>query len=652
MDERRHDPVRVGWTCAALLVTVAPHVPRLPAWISLLTLSCLGWRLLAALRGWRPPWRWLRIGLAVAGFAGVTASYGTVNGLEAGTALLVVMMDMKVLETWRRRDFQVLIFIGWFLVLAQLLFEPSLWTLPWMIAAVWLSTTALLQSVRAGPPLAAGRAGGLALKALAVSTPLLLVLFLLFPRVPGPFWALPTRGGAGTTGLSEEMSPGSISALSRSDAVAFRASFDGSPPPPWLRYWRGPVMHDFDGATWRESGGFIYRDSGLVPEGSPLRYRMMLEPHDRPWLLALDYVDSWTAERAYRTWDYRLIARQPVEQLRAFDVVSYPGAVTGLDLSDWMRRMELRLPDDRNPRTRALALRLREEHPDDPGYVRAVLDHFTGQPYVYTLEPPALTGADPVDEFMFDTLRGFCEHFASAFTVMMRAAGVPARVVTGYQGGRLNPLDGRLVVRQSDAHAWSEVWLPDDGWTRVDPTAAVAPERIALSLADAVPEDDAVPGRLLRSLPLLERLRQGWDAMDAAWNEWVLGFGPERQLAMLRRLGISEPDWRALATGLGIGVLGALAGVAAWLAWRYRPPAVDPATRLYRRFLARLARCGVRRAPWEGPLAFGERAARARPRSAAEIMAITRSYVHLRYEPDPGPWEMDHLRRRVRRFDP
>jgi len=642
---------RLGWTAAALSVSVAPHLPRMPAWVSLLTLACIGWRMLAAVRGWKAPWQLLRLLMAIAGFIAVVATYGTVNGIEAGSALLVVMMDMKLLETWRRRDYQVLIFISYFLIMAQLLYEPSMWTLPFMIVAVWLSTTTLMQTVRQGPSIPAPRAARMVASMLLLSLPLMLILFLLFPRVPGPFWAMPTRGG-GISGLDDVMTPGSVNALSLSDAVAFRASFDGPAPPAIERYWRGPVLHVFDGASWREPGSRPWRPLEVPRSGPELRYQVTLEPSSRPWLLALDYPGEWSISGAYLSSDYQLLARRPIEQLTGYSVVSYPDALAGAAISEREKAMNLSLPAERNPRALALAATLRGQHSGDGDYVQAVLDRFTLEPYVYTLRPPALRGSDPVDAFLFDTRRGFCEHFASAFAVLMRAGGIPARVVTGYQGGELNPLNNRMTVRQSDAHAWTEVWLAGAGWVRVDPTAAVAPYRIERSLADALPDSDLVPGRFMRSLPLLVMLQQRWDALDSAWNEWVLAYGPDRQIALLRSLGFGNPDWRSLTAVLGVSVIVLLAGVAAWTAWRYRPPARDRVQRLYRRYLERLARRGVRRAPWEGPLVLADRAERALPAYAGAIRSITRSYVRLRYEAGASETELLKMQRLLRGFRP
>lgn len=377
-----------------------------------------------------------------------------------------------------------------------------------------------------------------------------------------------------------------------------------------------------------------------------------MEPHDRPWLLALDYAETWANVRAFLTFDYKLVARRPVDQLTAYEVRSFPQAVIDAEVSDWVRSWSLQLPTDRNPRAVALGRGLRTQHASDRDIVEAALARFTNEEFVYTLRPRALIGAHPVDEFLFDSRRGFCEHYASAFTVLMRAAGVPARVVTGYQGGELNPISNRLTVRQSDAHAWSEVWLAGEGWVRIDPTAAVAPNRIELGLAESVPAADAAPGLMLRRLPLLQSLRQSWDAVDSAWNEWILGYGPDRQIALLRSLGVGDPDWRYLAAAMAVALGTVLAALAAWLARRYRPPAPDELQRMYSRFLDRLGRRGLRRQPWEGPLDFSMRAAGACPAHAGAIRRITTSYLRLRYGPHPSDKELDNMRKLLRAFRP
>jgi protein-glutamine gamma-glutamyltransferase len=645
--------LRLGWMMGALGLALAPSLPRLPFWIiAVLAIAGL-WRLAVQHFGWRLPPGWLRMAFAIGGIFGVLFTYRTFNGLEAGGGLLVVMGAMKLLETRTRRDLQVLSFIGYFIVLMQLLHDQPIWSLPWLFASVAAITLALLQGVRGGGPLPWRTATGLVLRMLAFAAPIALVLFLLFPRVPGPFWALPARGATGTTGLSDEMSPGTISQLIQSDELAFRVSFDGPMPPPSDRYWRGPVLERFDGWTWRDLDRSPQLAQRMTLRGPSYRYRITLEAHGRPWLLALDYPATWSDPAAVLTTGFQLVARRPIETVRSIDIESWPEAIPEPRLSAVMRALNLRLPEGRNPRSVDLAGQLRAATASDAAFVAAVLARFRNEPFVYTLQPPPLGSGHPVDEFLFGTRRGFCEHYASAFTVLARAAGIPARVVTGYQGGEINPISNRLVVRQSEAHAWSEVWLEDRGWTRIDPTAAVAPDRIEFSLGDALPAGERVPGFGVRRVPGLRGLSQGWDALNSAWTDLVLGYGPDRQLALLARLGLPGADWRALVAWLMVLITAIMLALAFWLALRLRAPPEPRALRLYRDFCDRLARVGLARAPHEGPRDFAERVATQRPVLAADVRRITRLYTALRYEPAaPEAALLDKFSRQVRAFRP
>ncbi len=648
------DPLvlRLGWMLLALAAALVPVALRLPPWITGVFLLAAAWRYTAARRGWDLPGRWLRLALALALVAGVLYSYRTLNGLEAGSALLVAMGAMKILETRARRDIQVLAFIGYFLVLTQLLYDQPVWSLPWLVLTVAAITLALLQGVRHGPPLGASEGIGLVGRMLAFAVPVAAVMWVLFPRVPGPFWALPSTGASGLTGLDDEMSPGTVTRLIQSDEVAFRVSFEDDVPPNALLYWRGPVLERFDGITWRDGERWPLRSPAMGLRGEPVRYRMVIEPNGRPWILALDYPVRWGDGDILLTHEFQLVTRQPLENLRAVELVSYPAAVPETALGDGARLRLTRLPAGRNPRTVALAAELRRASASDADFVNAVLNRFRSEAFVYTLQPPALAGAHPVDEFLFRTRRGFCEHYASAFTVLARAAGIPARVVTGYQGGELNPVSNRVVVRQSDAHAWSEVWLDGQGWVRVDATGAVAPNRIELGVAEALPAGEALPGAALRGLPLLERLRQNWDALNTVWNDWVLAYGPERQQAFLEWLGLRGADWRTLVLGLTLFVAAVMASLAAWLAWQSRGPGPDPVLRPYRRFCAKLAAAGLERAPAEGPQDFAGRVAALRPDLAAAVAGITDDYVALRYGPEADPARLRALRQQVRSFSP
>jgi protein-glutamine gamma-glutamyltransferase len=645
--------LRLGWMLGALGLALAPSVPRLPPWILGAFAIAALWRIAAQYFSWRLPPRWLRFMLSISCVFGVLLTYRTFNGLEAGGGLLVVMGAMKLLETRQRRDIQVLAFIGFFIVLMQLLHDQPIWSLPWLVLTVIAISIALLQGVRGGDPLPWRTATGLVLRMLAFAVPVALVLFLLFPRVPGPFWALPAQSTAGMTGLSDEMSPGTISQLIQSDEIAFRVAFRGRMPPPAQRYWRGPVLERFDGWTWRDLDRLPLLNPRMELRGPRYRYRITLEPHNRAWLLALDYPSRWSDREAVLTSEFQLVSRKPVESVRALDIESWPEAIPEPSLGVMMRALNLQLPEGRNPRTAALARQLRAASASDAAFVAAALAHFRDEPFVYTLQPPVLDSRHPVDEFMFQTRRGFCEHYASAFTTLARAAGIPARVVTGYQGGEINPISGRLVVRQSEAHAWSEVWLEGPGWTRVDPTGAVAPDRIELSLGDALPAGERVPGSEFRSWRGLRELSQSWDALNSAWTDWVLGYGPERQLALLARLGMPGSDWRTLVIGLTVLVAGIMLTLTLWLALRLRTPPAPEALRLYREFCGRLERAGVARAPHEGPRDFAQRIAVARPALAPAVGEITRLYTTLRYEPTSAEDRLlAALRREVRAFRP
>jgi protein-glutamine gamma-glutamyltransferase len=649
------DHVRMSWTLAALVCTLAPHVAHLPLWVTAFVLILGGWRFSGMRRQWSLPPALLRHALAFAALAGVWFSYQTLNGVEAGSALLAVMAALKLTETRTQRDEIVLVFMAYFLVAANLLYEQSLWSALWAVPGVWLAATAHLQVARTAPPLAPAPALRSTAALLAQAFPLAFVMFLLFPRVPGPFWAIPKRGDTSATGLSEEMQPGALSRLIESDAVAFRVRFEGDPPPRAQLYWRGPVLHDFDGSKWTPGLEELQQRHAerIERAGAPVRYAVTLEAHRRRWLFALD-IAAPEALRALGTlrYDYQPIANRPVDDLIQYPMLSWPGAVAR-DLPGRVRQASLALPAGFAPRARALAESWRDaiagQGGTDADLAQRALEYFREEPFYYTLAPPPLTG-DSVDEFLFETRSGFCEHFSSSFTVLMRAAGIPARIVTGYLGGEMNALSAHLTVRQSDAHAWAEVWLATRGWVRVDPTGYVAPDRIEYGIDRALAATERVPGRLLRTSALLGRLRSAWDAATFAWNDWVLGYSRERQYALLSWLGVKSPSAAKLTLALGVLLALCAAVLSLHLAWRSRPRAQDAAQRSWLDFCAKLARASLARAPHEGPMDYARRASRARPAAAQAIERITALYLAARYQPDPGTDALAELRRRVRAF--
>jgi transglutaminase-like putative cysteine protease len=486
--------------------------------------------------------------------------------------------------------------------------------------------------------------GGMLLKA----APFALALFLFFPRIEGSFWGAPSAERA-LTGITEEMSPGDISELTQNDVVAFRVRFEGDPPPPPQRYWRGLVMMQFDGYTWTRGDVQAFRRPAIRASGAPVDYTVTLEPTGQQMLFALDMVDSWTPGLAGQSWDFGLRTRRPVNAVLRYDARSYPSYRAGEELALALRNASLRLPPNRNPRSERLARSMRAAAGSDAAYVQAVLDLFREQDFYYTLTPPGLA-RDSVDDFLFNTRQGFCGHFASAFTSLMRAAGIPARVVAGYQGGDWNPLGGYLIVRQSHAHAWSEVWLAGSGWRRVDPTGAVAPERVERGIEAALADSGLLPGALARRSAILWQARMFWDSLNAQWNDLVVKFDRAAQGEILARLGFDEPGWQAFAAALGVALAAALALLAAWLALELRPRRADPALAAYRRFLGRLSRRGIQCEVGEAPRDFARRVRRLRPDLGTPALAITETYLRLRYGPAPAVEDLRLLRAMVARF--
>jgi transglutaminase-like putative cysteine protease len=618
------------WTLAALGLSLAPHVTFLPTWITAAFLGCSIWRFVIERQRYSLPPAWLRAALALTCFLGVLATYATISGVGPGSALLAIMASLKLLETRKRRDQFVLLFISIFLVMASLLREQYLLSLPYMLLAILLIMAAWLQvSVVGGAP--ARRSMANSARLIAYAAPLAIVMWFFFPRISNPFWAVPMDTGTATSGISDSMSPGDISSLSLSDAVAFRVRFEDVVPAPRDRYWRGLVLTVFNGRTWSMndpfSGPRVHEQ--VAGRGEPVRYEITLEPTRQQWVFALDMPWSWTLERTFMGPQQQLARARPIDQRVAYEAESYLDFSTIVDLPDYARNWYQRIPAENNTRTQALAQEMRLAAGSDQAFIEAVLQKFHEEDFYYTLEPPPL-GSNSVDRFLFDTRRGFCEHYASAFAVMMRAAGIPARVVLGYQGGEMNPMAGHMIVRQSDAHAWNEVWLTGTGWYRVDPTSAVAPERIEAGVSGALLDGAAAAWGLSAPSALLHQLTLTWDALNAQWNEWVLGYGPELQERVMRWLGMERPNWQQMLLTLIACVFGLVGGVSLLLMLRYRPPKRDRAAILYERFVNKT---GVTPAIGETPAAFAARAADESSMAANVIEAVTSIYLDARYGP-------------------
>lgn len=585
----------IGWV-------VLPHVAHLPWWCSLLAGGVLAWRAVLALRGQPLPGRaWLVLLLAAA-LLGTWSSYRTLLGRDAGVTLIVCLLALKTLELRARRDAFVVFFLGFFTMLTNFFFSQTLTVAAAMLAGLLGLLTALVNAhMPVGrPPLA--QAARTAAWMTLLGAPVMAVLFVLFPRF-APLWGIPSDAMTGRSGLSAQMAVGSMADLVLDETIALRVRFEGAPPLQSDLYFRGPVLSSFDGREWkallpRLASRFPpmnLSDPQLVGLGAPVRYEMTLEPSSRPWLLTLDAVvepPEVPGMRAAMTSELQWVVSQPVTDLLRYRAESHVVFRHGPARRAGVLPEYLDLPAGFDPRTHALAAQLLAENrgASPARLVQVVLDRLRSGGYSYTLAP-GVYGRDTADEFWFDRKEGFCEHIASAFAVLLRAMDIPARVVTGYQGGTPNPVDGYWIVRQSDAHAWTEVWLEGRGWVRVDPTAVVAPMRTGSFQRLVRPQGVLGTAMQTVSPDLWAAVRAGWEAMNNGWNQWILNYTQSRQLDMLRNLGFESPSWEDLSRVLlAVVVIVALAG-ALWSWWDRLQH--DPWLRLLGRARKRLRRAGL-----------------------------------------------------------
>lgn len=637
---------------AATGLTLAPLAPHLPAWTIAVVLAAVAWRAGNALRQWPLPNKWLRGALAIAGIAGVYASFGRVNGLVAGGCLLTVGAALKLVELRTQRDLRVLVALLYFTLVVNFLFSQDLWTIFYLFACTWLITTALIGSNHSGPATALPWRHTMRISAafMLQALPFAAVLFILFPRIPGPLWGLPSDDGAEPAGLSDSMTPGDIRKLVLSDAVAFRVHFDGKAAPRVERYWRGPVFSHFDGRRW--TPGLVSPiPAKYSVEGSAIRYRITLEPSRTRWLFALDLPDSRNLPaNASINGNAVLAASRDNLQRRDYALRSYPRYELSPVLATAAERRDLELPPDIDPRARALAQQWRAEGLTPAQIVDHALRMYRTDGFSYTLEPPPV-GRNSIDDFLFRTRAGFCEHYAGSFTFLMRAAGIPARVVTGYQGGSRNLYGDYYVIRQQDAHAWSEVWIDGRGWVRVDPTAAVSPARIDRGVGAALAGTAGVPDFLRDggSHHWQDLLKARWDWVNTQWDRLVLGYGPELQMQFMRALGLASRPAMVLALTACVLLFMAALGLALSRRAR-RGIRVDPAQRQWRRATRRLRRYGLRQKPTETAGRFVERVCTVHPASAEWIRAVYAAYIQARYvDPEDDRRRHEHELARLMR---
>jgi transglutaminase-like putative cysteine protease len=638
-------PTLVYGLIACILLVSLPHAEHLPPWLNTLCVILLGWRFYLAYSNNPLPPRWLLLGLTAAGAGGILIDYHTLFGREAGVTLLILLAFLKLMELRTARDATLLILLSCFITITNFFYSQSIPTALYMFATLLLILATWVHM----------HTGTLALKArlriaavlLLQALPMMLVLFVLFPRVQGPLWGMP-QDAYSSSGLTDSMAPGTLSKLSLSQAVAFRVNFERTPPPHEQMYWRGPVLWDYDGVTWSAGVKTRNRPPQLEIIDRPVDYTVTLEPHNKKWLFALDIPTRLSIPNVILD-DFHVESRDAVTSRIRYQAHSQLGYRANIDEAYSQLQRALALPPSLNPRARKLAAEWRATLPNEEAIVRTAYGYFNRENFVYTLEPPLL-GANGIDDFLFQTRKGFCEHYASSFVFLMRAAGIPARIVTGYQGGEFNTLGGYSIVRQSDAHAWAEVWLARRGWVRVDPTAAISPERVQSGLNAAVPDSPALPFFARNPSPWLLKMRFNLDMLNHQWNQWVLGYNTERQFAFLTRLGMEDVSWQKMAINLLLGT-GLVVGLFALFMLRhlYKRPG-DMTQRIYLRFCRKLSKAGTVRAAHEGPQAFAVRAAADHPQLALAIQAITARYLALRYENLADEQGVRALRREIAAF--
>ncbi|PKB24158.1 transglutaminase TgpA family protein [Janthinobacterium sp. 64] len=645
----------------AAAMVLAPHALHLPPWLSAAAAALLLWRIVLTVRGRRQPPLAVLAPLALLGIAGVYASYDTLLGRDPGVALLALLLALKSLEMHGRRDIFVLVFLSFFLLLANFFHTQGILSAAWMLATVIVLLAALL-SAQYGTlqPRLAQRLNLLG-RMLALALPLAAVLFLALPRPGAPLWAAPHEGAQARTGLSDSMQPGAIASLAVSNEPVFTARFSTPLPPQEQLYWRGVVLGDFDGATWtrRGAGSAPASDSriDIALEGPPSHYEVTLPANGQRRIFALDVprsIERLPGNPYVVSSALEVLTIEPITSTVHYRVSSQPRYRLQASLSPAQQQPWLALPAGSNPRSVAWARALRGSGAQalaPAAAIAAVLDHFRRAPFRYTLQPPLL-GKHGVDDFLFGTQAGFCEHYAGSFVVLMRAMGIPARVVTGYQGGLRNASDNSLTVRQSDAHAWSEVWLAGRGWVRVDPTSAVAPQRTERNLDAALPPA-ASPLTAWRALAGLDggahgalaAWRQQWQQAEHAWSNWVLDTTPQRQRAMLD--GLKNMPAKKLA--LACAVLALLSAAAGALVWWRQARLGDPLDALYLQFCRQQAQRGYSRAPHEGPHGYAARlaAGKATPEAHAAIAQFLAIYATMKYG-NANPDEQSRARRSLR----
>jgi len=612
----------------AIGLIVFPHVYHIPATVFGFFCLLLGWRFIGVWKqNWLPGIPVILL-LVASGIALLYSQHQGLLGRDAGTHLFIIALGLKLMEIKSERDLYLITFLAFIVATSQFLYEQSILMAAYilLVCCVLLATLVYINSCKT-QRLAAFKT---AVIITAQALPIAVALFILFPRVEAPKWMLFNDPHQARSGLNDNMEPGSISELSESDELVFRVKFVGAIPPSRQRYWRGPVLSHTDGKRWTQTA--LKKPLGRpAVTGAPYQYTILMEPQDKNWVFALDMPIGFSPS-LIRNASYQLIALESPDKRVEYQVTSYPDYNTGsIDPGEYTAATQL--PGEPSDKIKQLVSRLQGFDSPADNFIKQLLNHFRVEDFHYSLTPPVME-ENPIESFLFKTRYGFCSHYASAFVYLMRVAHIPARVVTGYQGGELNEAGNFLEIRQADAHAWAEVWLKDRGWVRVDPTAAIAPERVEREInvdRQAVYGIAAANNYLPRSAYTynwLRHARQLWGNVDYNWQRWVINYDNKSQSNFLSTFGIN--DLKTLVFRM-IAVIASITAALGWFLLYQKPKSADKVLLIYNRFCKKLARHGLVRSAGEGVKDFAERVKTKLPEQAEDIDRITEVFIKLRY---------------------
>ncbi len=627
-----------AWLLLTQGFLLLPHLIQFPLILLPTWLICTVWRVMIYQGRWQYPSSLVKTVLVILSFMALLIMQKRWLTIENAILTLLIAFLLKLLEMKQLRDVLITIYLAYFVIVTELLLSQSIFSGVYLLFSLLMVTTTMIAIYSSANEVSLLHSLKHALKMLALSIPIMVVAFLVFPRLE-PLWTVPMPAGSGKTGVSGSMSPGLFSQLAQSDELAFRVKFEGEVPSLSSLYWRGVVLTQFDGETWLplDEQGFKkppMEDIRIKSASIPYRYRITMEPSYQEWIFTLAGVTNTDAQVSY-LHDFTVKHDGIIDQRLSWDFSSHIDAELGLEIYQYQRKAALLLPADFNPKTLQFARKLYSESGSNEEYIDAVLDYFRSNPFYYTLNPPRLE-KNTVDDFMFNTRKGFCEHYASAFVVLMRAVRIPARVVAGYQGGDINPFENHVTVRQLDAHAWTEVWLQGKGWVRIDPTYAVAPERIEKGGQESLQSEEKYLSETpfsplrYRGISWVTKLQYRFDQANYLWHNWVLDYTTDRQEGvLLALLGSSSPQVIALFVATIFVAFSVFMMI--HIRVKYRRLPISPVEKIYRKFLKKVARKGLKKHHGEGAMDFARKAKIKWPKSASAIDHIVQQYLLLNY---------------------